>query len=117
MTLRKMVVVRAPSTTNCPMVRIANRTLQLHGFVIGAVIEVAYEQNIITLRILDHANKLQKPSSPVALSTASSEAGAGEGDEYAGRRKPDTADVTKAVSAQSQPMRFVLSGHWSNVSA
>ena len=53
MTLRKMVVVRAPSTTNCPMVRIANRTLQLHGFVIGAALEVVYEQNIITLKILE----------------------------------------------------------------
>jgi len=112
-----MVVVRAPSTTNCPMVRIANRTLQLHGFVIGAALEVVYEQNIITLKILDHANTIQKPRSPVAIPTASGTADAEENAGHAGRRKPDTADVTKAVSAQPQPMCFVLSGHWSNVSA
>ena len=91
--------------------------LKLHGFAIGVPIEVAYEQNIITLRILDHANTIQKPRSPVAIPTASGTADAEENAGHAGRGKSDTADVTKAVSAQPKSMRFVLSGYWSNVSA
>ena len=121
MTLHKMVVVRAPSTTNCPMVRIANRMLKLHGFAIGVPIEVAYEQNLITVRIIDHATyKLQNPSSPVAIPAASAtsgESGAGEVAGHAGRGKSNSADASKALSAEPKPMCYVLSGHWSNVSA
>src|SRR3989344_1459996 len=98
MTLRKMTVVRAPSTTNCPMVRIANRTLQLHGFVIGAALEVAYEQNIITLRILDHENTIQRPRSPVAIpaaSVTSGETGAGKVVGHARRAEPCAIDTSQ----------------------
>ena len=113
MTLRNMVVVRAPSTTDCPMVRIANRILKLHGFVIGEKIEVVYEQNKITLKILDHANTIQKPSSPVALSTASS-ADAEECDGHAGRGKSNPADIRQVVPNPASSLRWVLSGQWGN---
>src|SRR3989338_3113863 len=114
MTLRKMVVVRAPSTNNCPMVRIANRMLKLHGFAIGVPIEVAYEQNVITLRIIENANKLQTPRSPVAIPAASSQADAGKRDGHAGRTKSDSADATKTMPSPIRPLRWVLSGHWSH---
>jgi len=116
MTIRNMMVVRAPSTSDCPMVRIANRTLEQHGFKIGVPVEIVYKQNILTLKVIDHANTIQKSPSPVALSTASS-ADTEERDGHTGRGKSDSADVTKAVSTQPQPMRFVLSGRWSNVGA
>jgi len=117
MTIRNMVVVRAPSTTNCPMVRIANRMLKLHGFTIGVPIEVAYAQNIITLRILDHANKLQSSPSPLSIPAASGTADAEENTRHAGRGKSNSADVTEAVSAQPKSVRLILSRYWSNVGA
>ncbi len=118
MTVRRMAVVRAPSTNGKPMIRIVNNLLTKAGFEIGAHFEVVYQQNIITLRILENANTIQKSPSPVAISAASvtpGESGAGEVAGHAGRGKSDSVDATKAVSAQPQPLCYVLSGHWSNV--
>ena len=47
---RSMVVVRAPGTSNKPMLRVSNRLLTNAGFNIGTAIEVTYERSIITIR-------------------------------------------------------------------
>lgn len=115
MTLRNMVVVRAPSTTNCPMVRIANRMLKLHGFAIGVPIEVTYQQNIITLKIIDYANTIQKPSSPVSLSNASvtsGKSGTREVTQYERRAEPCEIAPSQTVPSTIQPLRYVLTGSW-----
>lgn len=49
---RRMVVVRAPSTNNKPMIRISNNLLVHVGFTIGTPIEVIYERGIITIKKL-----------------------------------------------------------------
>ncbi|HEY4498479.1 MAG TPA: hypothetical protein VJH94_00265 [Candidatus Paceibacterota bacterium] len=109
-----MAVVRAPSTNGKPMIRIVNNLLTKAGFEIGTPIEVVYQQNIITLRILENANTIQKPPGPVAISTASGEAGAGEGNEYAGRTQSNPTDARKVVPSPLQPLRYVFSGHWNH---
>ena len=113
MTIRNMMVVRAPSTSDCPMVRIANRTLEQHGFKIGVPVEIVYKQNILTLKVIDHANTIQKSPSPVALSTASS-ADTEERDGHTGRVKSDSTDTRQVVPNPTSPMRWVLSGQWGN---
>lgn len=116
MTIRMMTVVRTPGTDNKPMVKIANQLLLTMGFAIGVPIEVTYEQGLISIRRLDNNyepnNNLQAPSGPVAISAASCTDDAGEGDGYAGRRKPGPTDVAEVVPSTVQPMRYVLSGHW-----
>ena len=116
MTVRRMAVVRAPSTNGKPMIRIVNNLLTKAGFEIGTPFEVTYEQNIITLKIIDHATyKLQKPSSPVAIpaaSVTSGEAGAGKVAEYARRAEPCEIAPGPTVSGTIQPMCYVLTGSW-----
>ena len=53
MTLRRMVVTRAPGSDDKPMVKIANRLLETMGFEIGAPIEVAYREGVITITKLE----------------------------------------------------------------
>lgn len=53
MTVRRMVIVRAPGTQKNPMVRISNSFLVLAGFKIGTPIEISYQQSVITIKKLD----------------------------------------------------------------
>lgn len=46
---RAMVVVRAPSTNNKPMIRITNELVSTSGFDIGTAILVSYQRDIITI--------------------------------------------------------------------
>jgi len=117
MTVRRMAVVRAPSTNGKPMIRIVNNLLAKAGFEIGTPIEVVYQQNIITLRILENANTIQKSPSPVAISAASvtpGESGAGEVARHERRTKSCALDTSKTVPSPIRPFRWILSGHYYN---
>ena len=46
---RAMVVVRAPSTTDKPMIRIINELIKTVGFDVGTAILVSYQRDIITI--------------------------------------------------------------------
>ncbi|OGI15745.1 MAG: hypothetical protein A2878_02980 [Candidatus Moranbacteria bacterium RIFCSPHIGHO2_01_FULL_54_31] len=63
MIVRRMTVVRAPSTNGKPMIRLINNLLTKAGFEIGTPIEVTYQRGIITIKKLDehHEYNLQKP--------------------------------------------------------
>ncbi len=46
---RAMVVVRAPSTNDKPMIRITNELIKTVGFDVGTAIRVSYQRDIITI--------------------------------------------------------------------
>ena len=56
MTVRRMTVVRAPSTNGKPMIRIVNNLLAKAGFEIGTPVEVTYQRGIITIKKTHHEN-------------------------------------------------------------
>ena len=72
---RRMTVVRAPSTNGKPMIRIVNNELTKAGFEIGTSITVAYERGIITIKKINHENRLL----PKALPITDSDGGAEDG--------------------------------------
>lgn len=73
--VRKMVVIRAPGTNDKPAIRIVNKWLVEAGFVIGTQIEVSYQPDIITIKKLNHENRLL----PKALSITDTDGGAEDG--------------------------------------
>jgi hypothetical protein len=75
MTLRRMTVVRAPSTNGKPMIRIVNNQLTKVGFEIGTPITVTYEWGIITIKKINHENRLLAQKIPVADSNGGEEDG------------------------------------------
>lgn len=116
MTLRRMVVVRSPSTNNRPEIRISNSFLLLTGFKVGTPIEVCYQQDriIITKLSTQHA-KLQKPVNPLTVSAASGQASAGACDGHAERAQPSATNTTEALPNAVQPAGYLLAGHYNHV--
>ena len=73
MTVRKMLIVRAPGTDRNPMLRISNSFLLLAGFKVGTAIEVSYQPGLITIKKISnhdyHSTKVSAPkprTSPAA---------------------------------------------------
>ena|SRR3989344_6675583 len=115
--MRRMTVVRAPGTYATPMIKISNRMLVTAGFGIGTPIEVRYDRNIITVKVIDHEYQLQSPPSPFSLPTASvtsGKTGAGEVAEHARRAEPCAIDTSQVVPSPICPLRWILSGHYYN---
>lgn len=52
MTVRQMIVVRAPGTNSNPMIRVSNSYLVLAGFIVGTQFEITYQSGLITIRKL-----------------------------------------------------------------
>ena len=117
MIAKQQTVTRAPGTDRTPMVKLANQLLKTMGFSIGTPIEVAYRRGVITLTIIENANKLQSTTSPFPVPTASSEAGAGAEHEYAGRTQPDPSDVVKIVPSPVFAHSHIFSRPWNHVSS
>src|SRR3989344_6909094 len=94
--MRRMTVVRAPGTYATPMIKISNRMLVAAGFGIGTPIEVRYDRNIITVKVIDYEYQLQSSRSPFPVPTASSEASAGKVVGHARRAEPCAIDTSQA---------------------
>ena len=120
MTVRRMVVVRTPGTTDTPCIRISNRMLEaVSKLAVGTPIEVIYRKDEITIRkVNDHyePNNLQgKPVCPVShpaptFGAACAEEGAGHprgGTSHSGGSPEPMRDV--------RALRYVLRGHWSPI--
>ena len=73
--IRLMHVVRAPGTNDRPAIRLANKWLTENGFNVGTPIEVTYTKGIITIRKINHENRLL----PEALSITDTDGGAEDG--------------------------------------
>src|SRR3989344_2142308 len=98
MSVRRQTVVRNPGTLDCPMIKIANSTLEDMGFEMGTAIEVSYQQNLITIRnITQHEhNNIQTPH-PVTNPTSSGRVDATESDGHAGSGARDAEGNPKAL--------------------
>ena len=73
--VRRMIVYRAPCTNDSPMIRIANKMLADMGFKVGTRIEVSYAKGIITIKKINHENRLLPKALPLTDSDGGEEDG------------------------------------------
>ena len=73
--IRLMHVVRAPGTDDKPAIHLTNKWLTEAGFTMGTAIEVSYQSGIITVKKINHENRLLTQKIPVANSDGGAEDG------------------------------------------